>query len=99
MSLPDDFKKNMVERRRALILLFLSSQPNYLAGADDIEAFLKSRGKPVNRGQLIADLVALQNLDCLIVIAEGTAARVTGTGYQVAQGDIEMPGVAKPLPE
>lgn len=99
MNLVDDLKKSLDERRRANILRFLARNNNYMASADDVRLYLNTLGTAINRHVLIADLAMLSNLGLLILMAEGTAARLTSDGLDVAEGSATMPGVARPLPE
>jgi hypothetical protein len=96
----DDIAKGMKERRRLHILQILADTPGYMMEASEIQAHLAALFfTAISQTALIGDLVMLRDLGLCLLLAEGTAAKLTAPGLEAAKGLASYPGVARPLPE
>jgi Fe2+ or Zn2+ uptake regulation protein len=93
-----DFNAFQAERRRLLILHLLLRQPAYTASVVDIREALASQGHDVSQTKVQADLSWLAESDLVILQAQHTVASLAARGADVAEGRMEVPGVARPLP-
>ena len=94
------FAQLQAEYRRAILLRFLSEDPDYSTDTSLLKAALKTVGHGVPLRQVNEDaawleergLVACENLESALLV------KITQRGLDVAAGDETVPGVKRPGP-
>jgi hypothetical protein len=100
MTLFNDLTQSLIHRRRGDILHCLRDQPGRMAATTTIQSWLAERKfTTASTAAILGDLAYLRDLNLVLLMAEGTAARITAAGVECANDQASYPGVARPLPE
>lgn len=86
---------------RLLILLILQRQTQYQAHQETLLKALSAQGFTLSRDNLYIELAWLENTaDAIVDRMSGSVhiAVLTPVGLEIADGVVELPGIARPLP-
>ena len=100
MTVIDDVKKSLDAKRRLDILQFLGETSGNRAETSAIKTWLAgAKLTVVGTNTLVADVVMLDELRLVIMLPEGLGAKLTARGLEALNGEIDVPGVARPVPK